>query len=155
MRGHIQTPTTRVAEGTGSRLTETSPLAELLAVVNLDQGDVVLRAQGDDQLLVRLLLAALVQDAHVGLASVEGLGSLAQTAGKTVVHEGELQNTLEGILNGHLALGGIGGNLNLLRGLGGVVLFYVRLRGSAGLHDGQWQVGELWAHHSRPPREGP
>jgi hypothetical protein len=45
------------------------------------------------------------------------------------VHEGELENTLEGVQNAHLALvGGIGGNLNLISGdAGGVVLFYVGL----------------------------
>jgi hypothetical protein len=43
------------------------------------------------------------------------------------VHQGELQNTLEGVRDGHLALGGIAGNLDLVGGdLGGVV-FYVRL----------------------------
>lgn len=116
-------------------LTKTSPLAELLSVGHLDQGDLVLGAESDDKLLVGLLLASLVEDAHVGLAAVEGLGSLTETAGKTVVHEGELQDTLEGVKNGHLALGaGIGGNLDLLGHLGGVVLFYVRLYDA----QGQW-----------------
>jgi hypothetical protein len=99
----------------------------LLAIGDLDQGDLVLRAQSNDQLLVCLLLAGLVQDTHVCLASVESLGSLTETAGKTVVHEGELQDTLEGIENGHLTLGGIGGDFDFLGDLGGVVLFYVRL----------------------------
>jgi len=106
---------------------ETGPLAELLAIGDLDQGDLVLGAQGDDQLLVGLLLAGLVQDTHVSLAAVEGLGSLTETAGKTIVHESQLQDTLEGVENGHLALGsGIGGNLDLVGHGGGVVLFYVR-----------------------------
>lgn len=109
-------------------LTETSPLAKLLAIGNLDQGDLVLGAKSDDQLLVGLLLAGLVQDTHVSLAAVEGLGSLTETAGKTIVHESQLQDTLEGVENGHLALGsGIGGNLDLVGDGGGVVLFYVRL----------------------------
>jgi hypothetical protein len=95
--------------------------------LDLDQGDLVLGAQSDHELLVSLLLASLVQDAHMGLASVEGLGGFTETTGKTVVHEGELQDTLEGILNGHLALGGIGGDFDLLGGLGCVILFYVRL----------------------------
>lgn len=108
--------------------TETGPLAELLAVGNLDQGDLVLRAKGDDELLVSLLLAGLVQDAHVGLATVEGLGSLTETTGKAVVHQGELEDTLEGIQDRHLALGAaLGGYLDLIGDLGGVVLFYVRL----------------------------
>jgi hypothetical protein len=108
-------------------LTETGPLAQLLAIGNLDQGDLVLGAQSNDQLLVGLLLAGLVQDAHVCLASVESLGSLTETAGETIVHEGELQDALQGIENGHLALGSLGGDLNLLGNIGGGVLFYVRL----------------------------
>ena len=71
--------------------TETSPLAELLAIGDLDERDLVLRAEGNDKLLVGLLLASLVQDAHVRLATVEGLGSLTETAGKTVVDEGDLE----------------------------------------------------------------
>lgn len=108
-------------------LTKTSPLAQLLAIGDLDQRDLVLGAESNDQLLVCLLLARLVQDTHVSLASIEGLGSLTETTGKTVVHEGELQDTLESVQNGHLTLGGIGGDFDFFRGLGGVVLFYVRL----------------------------
>ncbi|KAI9166760.1 ribosomal protein S22, S8 family [Paramyrothecium foliicola] len=107
--------------------TKAGPLAELLAVGNLDQGNLVLGAEGDDQLLVGLLLALLVQDAHVCLATVERLGGFTETTGKAVVHESQLQNTLQGIENGHLSLGSLGGNLNLIGGdLGGVVLFYQR-----------------------------
>src|SRR5689334_922303 len=63
-------------------LTETSPLAELLAVGHLDERDLVLRAEGDDELLVGLLLARLVEHAHVRLPPVESLGRLAETAGE-------------------------------------------------------------------------
>lgn len=87
----------------------------------------MLGAESDDELLVGLLLAVLVQDAHVGLTSVQSLGRFAETSGKTVVYQSQLQDTLEGIENGHLALVGIGGNLDLLGGFGCVVLFYVRL----------------------------
>lgn len=96
------------------KLTETDPLAEHLSVGNLDEGDLVLGAESDNELLVSLLLAALVEDTHVGLAAVEGLGSLTETAGKTVVNERVAENTLQGILNGHLTLGGIGGDLDLI-----------------------------------------
>jgi hypothetical protein len=106
--------------------TETSPLSQLLAIRDLDQRDLVLGAQSNDELLVGLLLASLVQDAHVSLASVEGLGGFTETAGKTVVHQGELEDALESIKNGHLALGGLGRDLDLLGGIGSVVLFYVR-----------------------------
>lgn len=89
----------------------------------------MLVAEGGDQLLVGILLAVLVENAHVSLTAVKSLGSLTETTGKTVVHQSQLQNTLEGILNGHLALGGIAGNLDLLDDLGNVVVvFYVRLR---------------------------
>lgn len=89
----------------------------------------MLGAEGNDKLLVGLLLAGLVQDTHVSLATVEGLGSLTETAGETIVHESQLQDTLEGVQDGHLALGsGIGGNLDLVGDGGGVVLFYVRLQ---------------------------
>lgn len=119
--------TLQATEGNGAKRTKTGPLAELLAVSNLDQRDLVLRAEGSDELLVGILLAVLVENAHVGLATVESLGGLTETAGKTVVHESQLQDTLEGILNGHLALGGIAGHLDLLDDLGNVVVFYVRL----------------------------
>lgn len=116
---------------TSSRITrtETGPLAELLAIRDLDERDLVLRAEGNDKLLVGLLLASLVQDAHVRLAAVEGLGSLTETAGKTVVDESELEDTLEGLEDRHLALsgGGIGRYLDLLGGDDGLVVFSVRL----------------------------
>lgn len=86
----------------------------------------MLGAQSSDELLVGILLAVLVEDTHVGLTTVESLGGLTETAGKTVVHESQLQDTLEGILNGHLTLGGIAGHFDLLDDLGSVV-FYVRL----------------------------
>lgn len=72
-----------------------------------------------NELLVWLLLAVLVQDTHVGLAAVKGLGGLTETTGKTIVDEGVLENTLEGVLDGHLTFagGGIGGNFNFLGGL--------------------------------------
>jgi len=40
--------------------TQTSPLAQLFSVRNLDQGDLVFGAKRNDQLLVCLLLAGLV-----------------------------------------------------------------------------------------------
>ena len=111
--------------GGRAKLTETGPLAELLSIGNLDEGDLVLGAESNDELLVRLLLAGLVEDAHMGLAAVEGLGGLTETAGEAVVHEGQLEDTLEGVEDRHLALGGLGRNLDL--GDFNGVLFYVRL----------------------------
>lgn len=93
----------------------------------------MLRAERDDELLVGLLLARLVEDAHVGLATVEGLGGLAETAGEPVVDQGELEDALEGLEDGHLALGrGIGGYLDLLGGDDGLVVFSVRLGAISG-----------------------
>jgi hypothetical protein len=99
--------------------TKSSPLSELLSISDLDEGDLVLGTESLNKLLVWLLLAVLVQDTHVGLATVEGLGGLTETTGKTIVDEGVLENTLEGVLDRHLAFagGGIGGNFNFLGGL--------------------------------------
>ena len=114
-------------------LTETSPLAELLAVGDLDQRDLVLAAKSDDELLVGLLLACLVEHAHVSLATVKGLGGLTETAGKSVVDQRDLQDTLEGVENGHAAarLAVVGSDLDFDffgRGDRGRGLFYIRLR---------------------------
>lgn len=88
------------------------------------------RAESDNKLLVSLLLARLVEDTHVRLATVEGLGSLAKTTGKTVVDQGDLEDALERIVDGHLATAGLSGDLDIL-GLGdggvGNGLFSVRL----------------------------
>lgn len=87
----------------------------------------MLRAESGDELLVGILLTVLVENAHVGLATVQSLGGLTETAGETVVHESKLQNALESILDGHLTLGGFGRHFDLLDDLGNVVVFYVRL----------------------------
>jgi hypothetical protein len=100
------------------RCTKTSPFTKLLAISNLDERDLVLGAKSLDKLLVGILIAVLVENAHVGLATVESLGGLAETTSKTVVDEGVTKNAFQGILDRHLALGGsIGGNLDLLGGL--------------------------------------
>ena len=114
-----------------TKRTETGPLAELLAIGNLDEGDLVLGAQGNDELLVCLLLAGLVENAHVRLTTVQGLGGLAQTTGKSVVDEGELEDALESLKDAHLALatGCIGRDLDLggRADLGFGIVFSVRL----------------------------
>tara|TARA_R110002003_G_scaffold722_7_gene21380 strand:+ start:33134 stop:33490 length:357 start_codon:yes stop_codon:yes gene_type:complete len=103
----------------------------LLAIWDLDEGNLVLAAKRNNKLLVCLLLTRLVQDTHVRLATIEGLGSLAQTAGKTVVDEGELEDALERLKDGHLALaaGRIRGDLDLSgrADLGLGIVFSVRL----------------------------
>lgn len=92
----------------------------------------MLGAQRNNELLVGLLLAALVEDTHVGLTAVEGLGSLAQTTGKAVVDQRDAQDTLQSVEDGHLAAAGVGRNLDLIGGGNGGVglgLFSVRLCG--------------------------
>lgn len=112
------------------KLAKTNPLAEHLAIRNLDQRNLMLRAKRNNKLLVRLLLAALVQHAHVSLAAVEGLGCLAETTGKTVVDERDAENALQCVQDGHLATrAGFGGNFDFIGdGDGGVGsgLFSVR-----------------------------
>jgi hypothetical protein len=102
----------------------------------------VLAAKRNNKLLVGLLLACLVQDAHVCLATVEGLGGLTQAAGESVVDESELENTLERLKDGHLALAasGIGRDLDLggRADLGLGVVFSVRLLGVRLAHVVLW-----------------
>lgn len=73
--------------------TQTRPLAQLLAVRHLDERDLVLRAQRNDELLVRFFFAGFVEDAHVCLAAVEGFGGFAEAACETVVDEGDFEDS--------------------------------------------------------------
>lgn len=66
-------------------LAEPGPGAEDLWVGDLDEVDLVLGAEGLDELGVLGLGARLVEDAEVGLALVESLGALAEASGQTVV----------------------------------------------------------------------
>lgn len=59
---------------------ETSPFAEHLAIRDLDQRDLVLGAQGNDKFLVCFFLAGFVEDAHVGLATIEGFACFTETS---------------------------------------------------------------------------
>jgi len=69
----------------------------LLSVRNLDERDLVLAAKGNDQLLVGLLLAVLVEHTHVSLTSVESLAGFTETTGEAVVDQGEFEDTLESV----------------------------------------------------------
>ena len=115
-------------------LAETSPGTEDLGVTDLDQVDLVLRAECLNQLDVLGLRARLDEDAQVGLTLVQRLSTLAKTASKTVVDEGVLQNLLrilssqspltseeiathlKRILNRQLALGSLRRHLDLSHG---------------------------------------
>jgi len=121
----------RHRKGEGAKHTETNPLAKQLSIGNLDERDLVLGAKGNNKLLVGFLLAALVEHAHVRLATIESLGRLAQTASETVVDQGNFQDALERVKHRHLAArAGVGGHFDLI-GLGdggvGNGLFSVRL----------------------------
>jgi len=124
-----------VSSDSRKELTKPSPLAQLLPIRYLDQRDLVLATQCHDQLLVCLLFASLVEDAHVGLAAVERFACFTEAARETVVDESDLEDALQGIKDGHasrLAGAVIGRNFdilgrgNLLVGSGGW-LFSVRL----------------------------
>lgn len=103
-------------------LAETGPGAEDLGVSDLDKVDLVLSAESLDELDVLGLCAGLDEDAQMGLALVQGLGALAETARKTVVDQGIFQDLLKGILNGKLALGRLSGDLDLSGRVNGNVI---------------------------------
>ena len=75
-------------------LAKTSPGTEDLGVGDLDEVDLVLGTESLDELDVLGLCAGLNEHAKVGLTLVEGLGALTETASKTVVNKGVLQNLL-------------------------------------------------------------
>lgn len=94
-------------------LAETGPGTESLGVRDLEQVDLVLVAESLDELEVLGLVAGLDENAKVGLTTVKGLGALTKTTGETVVDESLLEDLLESILDGHGALGGGSGLLDL------------------------------------------
>ena len=87
----------------------------------------MLATKRNNQFLIGLLLARLVEDTHVRLATIESLGGLAQTAGQTVVDEGDLEDTLECVQDGHLAaFSALAGHFDF------VAFFFARLDGDFG-----------------------
>ena len=75
-------------------LAEAGPGTEDLGVTDLDEVDLVLGAEGLNELNVFGLSAGLDEDAKVSLTLVESLGTLAETTSETVVNECVLQNLL-------------------------------------------------------------
>ena len=69
----------------------------------LEEGDVVLLAEGLDELDVERLLAVGGEYAQVSVTLVERLGRLAQTAHEAVGHDGRLQYSPQCFINVHLA----------------------------------------------------
>ncbi len=83
-----------------------------LAVLNGDEGDVALLAEGGDELLVSRLIASVGEDAKVGLVTVEGLDSLVETTAETLVEEGVAEDNLEGGLHSEDLLNLSGGGVS-------------------------------------------
>ena len=75
-------------------LAEASPGTEDLRVTNLNEVDLVLGAEGLDELDVLGLRARLDEHAQMRLALVQRLRALTQPARETVVNERRLQNLL-------------------------------------------------------------
>jgi hypothetical protein len=63
----------------------------------------MLSTQRHYQLLIRLLLARLVQHTHMRLTSVKRFGGFAQTPREAIVDECDFEHTLQGIENAHPA----------------------------------------------------
>lgn len=117
-------------------LAETSPSSEDLGVTDFNEVDLVLGAECLDELEILCFRAGLDENAEMCLALVKGLGALTEPPGETVVEERVFQDLLrevahrsasmsrpfrpitylQGLLNGHLSLGGIrnvnGGGFN-------------------------------------------
>ncbi len=92
----------------------------------------MLPAQRHHQLLVRLLLASLVQHAHVCLSPIQRLARFPQPACQAVVNQGEFEDAFKGFEDGHLRGAGRGtwGDFDFIGAFGrgwGRGLFSVRL----------------------------
>lgn len=79
-----------------------APGTKLLSVVDHDEVNLPLVAEGADELGVLLVVAGLGEAAEAGGALVEGLGTLVEALAEAVVHEGLLEDFLEGIEDAHL-----------------------------------------------------
>ena len=73
---------------------ETCPGSENLGISNLDQRDLLRRAEGLDEFNILGLSACINKHTKMGLASVQGLRALAQATGKAIVDERRLQDLL-------------------------------------------------------------
>lgn len=87
-------------------LAQTGPLAELLRVGDLDELDVVLKAESLDELDVGGLLAVLGKNAKVGLTTIKSLGALMETTSKTIVDQSALEDLAHSGKDGHVAARG-------------------------------------------------
>lgn len=111
-------------DGTGTvTLDEASPFGEHVAFGDLDEVDVVLSAEGRDELLVAFLFAVFGEDAQVSGAGVEGAGNLGDTTDEAVDFDGLLDDNAEGLFDifgfDVGVVGGSGGDVLLDDGFGG------------------------------------
>jgi hypothetical protein len=84
-------------DGTGAvALDEASPFGELFAFGDTDEVDVVLGAEGGDELLVASFFTVVSEDAEVSSAGVEGAGNLGDTTDEAVDFDGLLDDDSEG-----------------------------------------------------------
>jgi hypothetical protein len=86
-------------------LAKASPDTELLAILNGQEVDLVLVAEGLNETLVGGLIAALSEDAKVSILTVKSLNGLTETTGQTVMLEGLLQDGLQSLEVVHGLLG--------------------------------------------------
>ena len=84
-------------DGTGAvTLDEARPFGELFAFGDTDKIDVVLGAEGGDELLVASFFTVVSEDAEVSSAGVEGAGNLGDTTDEAVDFDGLLDDDAEG-----------------------------------------------------------
>ena len=75
-------------------LAQSRPSAQNLGVTDFDEVDLVLATKGRDQLDVLGLRACLHENAEMGLALVQRLGTFTETPSKTVMAQRDLENLL-------------------------------------------------------------
>jgi hypothetical protein len=98
----------------------------------------MLSAQRHHELLIGLLLTRLVENTHVGLATIESFAGFSEATRESVMDQGRLQHAFQSFQNAHLpfAGGGVGchgGFVTAASGGGSGGLFSVRLWDGRGL----------------------
>jgi hypothetical protein len=91
----------------GAEADKADHLTDDLVVSDLNEGDLVLLAEGLNELLVSGLVTRGREDAEVSSALIESLDGLVKTTGKTLVVERVLDDLLKGIHGGKDDLGGL------------------------------------------------
>jgi len=89
----------------GLEADEASHLTDDLVIGELDESDVVLLAEGSDELLVSRLIAVSRENSNVSSALIKSLDRLVETASKTLVVERVLDDLLKSLKGGKDDLG--------------------------------------------------